>query len=401
MQSTQPALERLIGKVANDRALVSALQDAHVRLGKVGSQDAIECGKQLAGIETSLMRATEDAFQKVSTPRRGATVDTGFTAADELRLGEYLATVFSVRRVTVDSLEVISGGFSKQTLKACLSDSAGTVPKALILRLDLPAATAFSSTVVASEYPILVAASRHGATVPQPYALEATGTVLGRPFMVLGLVAGRTVGNLFSYPPPDAVLGADIAREMARIHTIPTSALGIEASSSMAERIRAEIELSRRNWDALGRHSAIVEEGFSALERNLHLAEGMRCLVHGDTALHNIMVSEGRVSSILDWEFAKIGNPADDLGYVQDTATHLMGWNAFLDAYRDAGGTVPPAKQIEFYRLLSLVRICTLVSQADTAFRTGVLTDIQYAVPGSYFLRGVLCKLGDLVQRMP
>ena len=106
------------------------------------------------------------------------------------------------------------------------------------------------------------------------------------------------------------------------------------------------------------------------------------------------------MSAILDWEFGKLGNPADDLGYFHDTAEHLMGWDNFLAEYARAGGVVPPPEQVEFYRLLSLVRICTLASQADAAFCTGVMTRIQYAPPGSIFLRGIMVKLAHMLERL-
>jgi aminoglycoside phosphotransferase (APT) family kinase protein len=379
------------------------MRTVHGGLSKDATASEIALCKQLAKIETDYTRKLEEAFQASQQPREPMGVDAEVTRFDPAALRDYLCALFDKPDLSVTNIDVLSGGFSKQTLKVDIEDGGDHVPATLVLRLDLPAETAFSVTTVDGEYPKLSATWGNGIKVPRPYVLEASGKVLGRPFIVLDMAPGKTLGTLFNYPPANAELGKDIARQLARIHRIPVDALyaeGMARAVPSADQIKSEIDLSRSHWNSLGRDSTIVEEGFASLERSLSLAEGAYCLVHGDMGLHNILVDDNRVSAVLDWEFAKIGNPADDLGYIQDTATHLMGWDHFLAAYEEAGGVIPPEEQIDFYRLLSLVRICVLVTQADAAFCAGTLPQIQYAPPGSYFLRKAMIKLGDMVQRM-
>lgn len=38
-------------------------------------------------------------------------------------------------------------------------------------------------------------------------------------------------------------------------------------------------------------------------------------LVHGDYRMGNIMVAEGRIAAVLDWEFSGWGDPDEDLGW--------------------------------------------------------------------------------------
>ena len=405
----RPAIEKLTGAKAGnaDQAsdFAALLRETHAQLAVLDNAEAAALCRQLVMIEADYLDGFEKAFHVAHTPPAGAQATVA--GIDETALRDFLAQVFSVPALAIESVDIISGGFSKQTMKVQVRNPGGDktqVPETLILRLDLPAETALAGTMVVDEYPILQAAYHYGIRLPQPYALETSRKVAGRAFIVLGLVTGRTVGTLFNYPPADAGLGADVARQLAAIHTVPASALGPEVMGPevpLLERIREEIAIARRFWDALGRSSTIMEQGFRVLERNLPFAEGrVRCLVHGDFGLHNIMVEDNRVSAILDWEFGKLGNPADDLGYFHDTAEHLMGWDNFLAEYARAGGVVPPPEQVEFYRLLSLVRICTLASQADAAFCTGVMTRIQYAPPGSIFLRGIMVKLAHMLERL-
>lgn len=401
-----PAIEALIGaKIgAADQAcdVVALLHESHARLTALHGAEAAALRRHLVAIEGAYLDGFEQAFIAVQAACPGSELATA--DIDRSALRDYLAKIFTAPALAVESVETISGGFSKQTMKVALcnpgSGAKPSAPDTLILRLDLPAETAFSGTRVADEYSIIETAFRHGVRVPQPYALEASAKVLGRAFIVLGLVSGHTVGTLFNYPPANAELGADIARQLAAIHTVPSRLLGPEVTGpekSTREHVQAEIAIARRNWVAIQRQSSIVEEAFHTLTRLIDRADGAHCLVHGDFALHNIMVANGEVSSILDWEFAKLGNPADDLAYFQDTAHHLMGWDNFLAEYARAGGTVPPQAQIDFYRLLALTRICVLISQADAAFVSGVLPQIRYAAPGSLFLRGMMVKLAKIL----
>ena len=404
----QPAIRRLgveIAAAGQAGDLASQLHAVRDKMAAIDTAEAASLCRQLALIEAEYLEALDQAFQSAYQPPAAA--QAAVAGIDKAALRGFLAQVFTTPDLVVESVDIISGGFSKQTMKVQLRKQQGVdgpLPETLILRLDLPAETALAGTKVIEEYPMLQAAHRHGIRVPKPYALEASGKVAGRSFIVLGLVTGRTVGTLFNYPPADAGLGVDIAHQLAAIHSVPISALGTDVMGPempLIERIREEIAIARRFWEALGRSSTIMEEGFRVLERHLPLAEGStRCLVHGDFGLHNIMVEDNKVSAILDWEFGKLGNPADDLGYFHDTAEHLMGWDNFLAEYARAGGIVPSLQQIQFYRLLALVRVCTLASQADAAFCAGVMTRIQYAPPGSYFLRGIMAKLGRHIQRM-
>jgi aminoglycoside phosphotransferase (APT) family kinase protein len=52
------------------------------------------------------------------------------------------------------------------------------------------------------------------------------------------------------------------------------------------------------------------------MQRTKHLRDGLRnsCLVHGDFNPSNILVRDGRIAAILDWEFAHAGTRWMDVG---------------------------------------------------------------------------------------
>ena len=63
-----------------------------------------------------------------------------------------------------------------------------------------------------------------------------------------------------------------------------------------------------------------------------------QALVHGDYNFHNLLFDGDRLSAVLDWELSHVGHPAEDLGYIKQTAEQSVAWEDFMAAYRDEGG---------------------------------------------------------------
>jgi aminoglycoside phosphotransferase (APT) family kinase protein len=82
------------------------------------------------------------------------------------------------------------------------------------------------------------------------------------------------------------------------------------------------------------------------------------CLVHADYKPWNLLVRDGRLAAVVDWEFAYAGNPLVDLGiYLRYSDSHPPAYrDAFANGYRDAGGSLPP-DWFELARLTDLVNL--------------------------------------------
>jgi aminoglycoside phosphotransferase (APT) family kinase protein len=88
-------------------------------------------------------------------------------------------------------------------------------------------------------------------------------------------------------------------------------------------------------------------------------------LLHGDFRIGNMMVDRQGLSGVLDWEFAHIGDPAQDLGWPfvrtwRFKVDHLrFGGIApaepFLQAYSAASGRSIPAERIFYWEVFGNV----------------------------------------------
>jgi hygromycin-B 4-O-kinase len=62
----------------------------------------------------------------------------------------------------------------------------------------------------------------------------------------------------------------------------------------------------------------------SAYERLINCCGEDRGLIHGDYGSNNVLAKEGRVTGVLDWDLAMVGDPLYDVANVYFWATHLQ-----------------------------------------------------------------------------
>ena len=226
----------------------------------------------------------------------------------------------------------------------------------------------------------------------KPIAIEPSGDVFGSPFMLVEKRPGRSIGHMFILPPPNLTTSRDLATQLAKIHNIPADAFGSStagAATTTQEHVKAWIDQSYSSWKALNQPGALMESSFRWLRQNLDRYQGRRALVHGDFGLNNMLIDNDKVSCVLDWEFAHIGNPVYDLGYFRFQAEALGAWDEFLKAYAAAGGIVPDPVQIDYANLLAETRLTVMTRQVEAGYNAGVPQGIAGAINAASGWRNV------------
>jgi aminoglycoside phosphotransferase (APT) family kinase protein len=282
----------------------------------------------------------------------------------------------------IAELTLVPGGYSKQTVFAKLRHSR-TTPEEIVLRLDRPESPL--QTTVVAEYPLLKVLHEAGVRVPRPLALDLA-SVVGAPLMAVERLPGRIVADGQHFHDSDIPFSCaqSLAREMAIYHRIPLDRLPPDLAGmtlSVPEQMTQELKSFREIWTACGHESIVVEAAFNWLSEHLQLAGEARSLVHGDLRFHNVLIDAGEVSAILDWEIAAVGHPAFDLGYVYRHVIQLGSWQAFLNAYEEAGGEIPSADTLNFYALRTELFIVVHLTRMAAGFQAGTFEkiDLGYA----------------------
>lgn len=159
------------------------------------------------------------------------------------------------------------------------------------------------------------------------------------PYFVLSLAPGRV------WPTTrwsrDADLRARVMRQFAALHTRTWPGAGPVATAdenaeslSLAVELAAMLDFWRGRWPA-GLAARDITQCLDPIRERIDRAdESARelrhfSLVHGDPCLTNIVIDEAGAARLIDWEWARIGDPARDLAFLGG-AIHAEPWYAAL-----------------------------------------------------------------------
>jgi len=116
-----------------------------------------------------------------------------------------------------------------------------------------------------------------------------------------------------------AELSRHLAEMLAAIHGVDVNQVGLGDLGRGAGYLRRQLDRWQRQWEL-----SVTEErpGYTQLVERLTAAlpaetEGQTTLVHGDYRLDNALVMlnpRPRITAVVDWEMATLGDPLADLG---------------------------------------------------------------------------------------
>ena len=162
-----------------------------------------------------------------------------------------------------------------------------------------------------------------GVKVATPRLLCIDDTIIGTPFFIMDYCSGQGQARRITRDPTLADFGdrlaGELGREMARIHAVTTSAaelsfLPLDGDNAAA----AQLADSRAALDGLAEGQPVIEYALNWLEDRLDgwRRTAPRRLCHRDFRTGNFLVETGRLTAVLDWEFAGWSDPAEDIGWL-------------------------------------------------------------------------------------
>ena len=229
----------------------------------------------------------------------------------------------------------LAGGASKEAWAVQTADG-----RELLLRRAGGGVIHLDTLTLRQEFEVLVAARAAGVSVPEPIAY--LGDLDGRESFVMELVHGEAIGRRIVKAPPQG-LDLQMAEELARIHAIPPQSLPFLPDPDLWQRTYAEL-------DTVAEPHPAIELGIVWCRDRLPL-ERARVVTHGDFRIGNLMVDEDGLVAVLDWEFAHLSDPAEDLAWPL-----VRSWRFGQDARR-LGGIADVEPYLERYAELTGIEI--------------------------------------------
>lgn len=248
--------------------------------------------------------------------------------------------------VEVERPLLIMGGASKE---AWVVDASTAEKRIELLVRRAAGGVIYSETLsLEQEYKVLSAAYEWGVRVPKPYGyLKDLG---GREAFVMERLEGESIGRRVVQKPEFAgtrdVLPQQIAEELPKIHGVAFKDLPPLPGAREKPATTHVLKVLERELDALEEPHPAIELGLLWLRENPPRSYGI-VLNHGDFRVGNFMVNEHGLIGILDWEFAHLGDPAEDLAWPL-----VRAWRFGMDHLRLGGiGEVEP--YLERYNTLT------------------------------------------------
>ena len=206
---------------------------------------------------------------------------------------------------------------------------------------------------------MLRALEGHGLPVPAVLALG----VDERPFLVMERLPGAPPGRLTADERTDCSGGSSAPCSPASMHSTPRE-LGLAAAGSPSERhARAGAPVPARSTRPRGRRpcrcSARSSPGPSGTARRTRCRPAV---LWGDPGAHNMLVADGHVSALLDWELTHIGDPLDDLGAAVWSCLGSFDPDDIVAGYEEVAGAVDRQRLSYFVALASATRSVMVVN---------------------------------------
>ena len=277
-----------------------------------------------------------------------------------------------------DKLERLSGGANMESWRF----NAGTTQ--CVLR-RAPSAKMMADRLLDhhGEAALIQAAKAAGVTAPEVLVELDLGDGIGSGFVMRCLPGTPDPAMILESQDPAALL-ADLARELAAIHRVPVAA----SPAPVMDTVAALAELEAR-FLSYGGDRPILALALSWLACNLPRPVAP-CLVHGDFRLGNLLVDQGRLSGVLDWELAHLGDPHEDLAYGCMTvwrfsrpdrpAFGLGSVEALAAAYTQAGGAAFEPARFRFWLIYRTVWWALGCLQMGSMWRSGVDRSLERVV---------------------
>ncbi len=300
---------------------------------------------------------------------------------DDLRAKlETFLTEQTRAKVRIQAMHALAGGASRESWAITLTIA--DQPHKLVMRKDLPTTMNEDALSRRQEFTLMQAAYDAGVNVAPVRYLCEDNSVLGLPFFLMDFVEGVSIGRKVITAPELAGardnLPEQMAKQLARIHSIPLNNPALDfLQRPLAGQTAAQTTLTQTYMilDALGAHVPAFEYALRWAESNMPV-DAEQTFIHGDFRIGNLLVDTSGLAAVIDWEFAHVGHPAEEIGYLcmrdwrfGNDHLHAAGLcerERFIRAYEEFSGRAIDRAAADWWEIIGNIRwgiICLAQAQ--------------------------------------
>ncbi len=316
-------------------------------------------------------------------------------------LGDWLADESGASSLQIRAIEKLAGGAIQENWRVLLQANTGSLShcEQYVLRTDAPSSIGESGGRD-REFALLRAAHQAGVSVAKTYILCPDSKVIGTPFFIMDFCTGQAQARKITRHPELAEFGSGLAamlgREMARIHAM-TSFVDCDLAflpDTDLPAASAQILDSRVALDDFHTGQPVLEYGLNWLEERLNRwqKDSPKVLCHRDFRTGNYLVEAGRLSAVLDWEFAGWSDPEEDIGWLcahcwrfgngEQPVGGIAGFDAFRSAYEDESGRKIDRRAVAYWQVVAEIRWAIIALQQQQRMLRAGEVSLELALSG-------------------
>ena len=280
---------------------------------------------------------------------------------------------------------LIAGGHSNLTYR--FTDQRGA---AYVLRRPPLGHILESAHDMGREHRIVSSLAGTGVPVPRTHGLCEDKDVNGQPFYVMQFVEGVVPHD----PEAAAAIpeaerhsaGEHVIDVLATLHLVDPDHVGLGNLARKEAYLERQLKRWTRQWEATKTHEIPeMEESARLLQEDMPEQVGA-AIVHGDYRIGNMMLRDGRMAALLDWELCTLGDPLADLGYLLNNWSQpgepgadanptgvggFPGRERICEAYQ--GRTGRDVSRIDYYRAFSHWRLGAITQGVYKRYLVGAM----------------------------
>ena len=286
-------------------------------------------------------------------------------------------------------VRVISGGHSRRMLD--VTAGAGTPAGRFVVRVEQGGVFA---TEGSSEVEVMRALAEAGFPVAPVRWVENDRSVLGWPFFVMERVDGDHDADL------SALSG--FAAQLDRLHRLDVEILAscfAERPETPEEGVRMAIDRWERAYRSVCRTRVPLLDDAAEWLRSYLTPTGPLCVVHGDPGPGNFIHRHGEVVAVTDWEFAHIGDAAEDWVYLATLrGARVMGEDAWKSWLRNEVGVDLQPDAFKAWAAFNLFKGACANLTAGAVFESGASSGPNLLAIGTGLHSRMLLRLSEMIE---
>lgn len=160
---------------------------------------------------------------------------------------------------------------------------------------------------------------------------------------------------------------------LARLHQVPVVELALPGFAPTA---CADLDLWKRiAGSTVQPRDPVLDLAFAVLAEHFPGEPERTVLCHGDAGVGNVLVADGKLGGVVDWEFAHIGDPIDDLAWITVRAVlngvPLDGFETAVVRYSAASGVPLDDRRLAYWQAAVIMRNLVCCDAAISAPDSG------------------------------